>query len=66
VGEIDVYKSAVSLIGSTAAATGLKVICRRDNAVYETGQSVSDGECESIPLIPLAPFESWNYILNHI
>jgi hypothetical protein len=59
-------ESAVSLIGSTAAATGLKVICQRDNTVYETGQSVSDGEYESIPLTHLAPFESWNYVLNHI
>jgi hypothetical protein len=62
---IDV-ESAISLIGSIAAATGLKVICQRDDTVYKTGQSVSDDEFASIPLTSLAPFESWNYVLNHI
>jgi hypothetical protein len=57
-------ESVISLIGSSAAATGLKVICQRDDTVYKTGQPVADGEYESIPLTPLAPFESWNYILN--
>jgi hypothetical protein len=60
---IDV-ESTVSLIGSTAAPTGLNVICQRDDRAYKTAQSVSEEEYESIPLTSLAPFESWNYILN--
>jgi hypothetical protein len=61
---IDV-ETAIDLIGSTTTSTGLKVICQRDDTVYKTAQSVSDGEYESIPLTRLAPSESWNYILNH-
>jgi hypothetical protein len=60
---IDV-ESAINLIGSTTTSAGLKVICQRDDTVYETAQSVSDGEYETIPLTRLAPFESWNYVLN--
>jgi hypothetical protein len=61
---IDV-ETAISLIGSTATATGLEVICLRDDTVYKTAQSVSDEEYESIPFTHLAPFGSWNYVLNH-
>jgi hypothetical protein len=61
---IDV-ETAISLIGSTTTATGLEVICQRDDTVYKTAQSVSDEEYESIPLTHLAPFGSWNYVLNH-
>jgi hypothetical protein len=59
-------ESVISLIGSAAAAAGPKVICQGDGAVYKTGQPVSDEEYESIPLTALAPFGSWNYVLNHI
>ena len=60
---IDV-EAAIHLIGSTTTSAGLKVTCQRDDTIYETAQSVSDDEYESIPLTPLTPFESWNYILN--
>ena len=62
---IDV-ETAISLIGSTTTSTGLNVICQRDDTVYETAQSVSDEEYESIPLTHLAPFGSWNYVLHHL
>jgi hypothetical protein len=58
-------ESAISLIGSTATSTGLKVICQRDDTVYKTAQSVSEEEYKSIPLTSLVPFENWNYILNN-
>jgi hypothetical protein len=61
---IDV-ETAINLIGSTTTSTGLKVICQRDDTIYETGQSVSDDEYESIPLTHYTPFEDWNYVLNH-
>jgi hypothetical protein len=57
-------ESVISLIGSTAASTGIKVICQRDDTVYKTAQPVSEEEYEFIPLTSLAPFESWNYVLN--
>jgi hypothetical protein len=62
---IDV-ETAIHLIGSTAASAGLKTICQRDDTAYEIAQSVSEDEYESIPLTPLAPFESWNYVLNEV
>jgi hypothetical protein len=57
-------ESAISLTGSTTTSTGLKVICQRDDTVYETAQSVSEEEYGLIPLASLAPFENWNYALN--
>jgi hypothetical protein len=60
---IDV-ETAIHLIGSTSTSTGLKVICQRDDTIYETAQSVTDEEYETIPLTRLTQFESWNYILN--
>jgi hypothetical protein len=60
---IDV-ESVINLIGSPAVPAGLKVICQRDDTVYKTVQLVSEEEYESIPLTSLAPFESWNYVLN--
>jgi hypothetical protein len=59
-------ETAINLIGSTAASTGLAVICQRDDTVYETAQTVPDEEYESIPLTRLAPFESWNYVPHGI
>jgi hypothetical protein len=59
-------ETAINLIGSTTTSAGLKVICQRDDTVYETAQSVSDDEYESLKLTPLAPFESWNYVLNQL
>jgi hypothetical protein len=60
---IDV-ESAINLIGSTTTSTGLRVICQRDDTVYETAQSIPEEEYKTIPLIRLTPFENWNYILN--
>jgi hypothetical protein len=62
---IDV-ETAIHLIGATTTSAGLKIIFQRDDAVYKIDQSVSDDEYKSIPLTSLAPFESWNYVLNHI
>jgi hypothetical protein len=57
-------ETAIHLIGSTGTSTGIKVVCQRDEGVYETAQSVTDEEYATIPLTRLAPFESWNYVLN--
>jgi hypothetical protein len=59
-------ETAIHLIGATTTSAGLKAICQRDDTVYKIAQSVSDDEYKSIPLTLLAPFESWNYVLNHI
>ena len=44
---IDV-ETAIELIGSTTTNTGLKVICQRDDNVYELAIAVSDEDFESL------------------
>ena len=50
----------------TKTTTGLSVICVRDDTEYELKRTVSDDEFESIILIDIPPFATWNYrILPH-
>jgi len=55
---------AINLIGSTTTSTGLKVICQRDDTVYELAKAVSDEEFKSINIDKIAPFENWNYMFK--
>ena len=58
-------QAAVDLIGSTRTTTGLEVICVRDDTDYQLAKKVSDDEFNSIAIVKIPPFESWNYrILN--
>jgi len=57
-------EAAITLIGSTTTNAGLKVICQRDNNVYELAKVVSDEEIKTILMERITPFESWNYILK--
>jgi len=57
-------ETAISLIGSTTTSTGLKVICQRDDTVYELAKKISDEDFESINIKKIAPFGNWNYILK--
>ena len=59
-------ETAIKLIGSTATTTGLKVICQRDDTVYELAKTVSDEEYESINIDRIAPFGNWNYLLKAV
>jgi hypothetical protein len=54
-------ETAINLIGSTTTETGLKVICQRDDTVYETAKTVSDEDFASLKITRIAPFENWNY-----
>jgi hypothetical protein len=54
-------QTAVDLIGSTQTATGLKVICVRDETEYELAKKVSDEDFAAMNLVKTGPFESWNY-----
>jgi hypothetical protein len=56
----------VSLVGSTAAFAGLRVVCQCDDAVYRAVRTVSDEEFKRISLSCVAPFENWNYILGSL
>jgi hypothetical protein len=42
-------------------ATGLTVICVRDDTEYELAKKVSDEDFAAIILVKITPFESWNY-----
>lgn len=57
-------ETAINLIGSTTTETGLKVICQRDDTVYELAKTVSDEDLESISIEKIAPFENWNYLIR--
>ena len=58
-------ETAVNLIGSTTTEAGLKVLCQRDDTVYEIAKTVTDEDFESIGIEKIAPFEEWNYLLKH-
>jgi hypothetical protein len=57
-------EAAINLIGSTTTTNGLKVICQRDNTVYELAKTVSDEDFELIKLERIAPFVEWNYLFK--
>jgi hypothetical protein len=57
---IDV-QTAIDLIGTTRTATGLTVICVRDDTEYELAKKVSDKDFAAINLVKITLFESWNY-----
>jgi len=54
-------ETAINLIGSTTTKTGLKVICQRDDSVYETAKKVSDEDFAAINIARIEPFGNWNY-----
>ncbi|MDR2258441.1 MAG: hypothetical protein LBE14_04755 [Treponema sp.] len=56
---IDV-QTAIESIGTTRTATGLTVICVRDDSEYKLAQKASDEDFAAINLVKTAPFESWN------
>jgi len=57
-------EAAINLIGSTTTSTGLKVICQRDDTIYELAKTVSDEDFESINIAKIPPFGSWNYLFK--
>jgi transposase len=57
-------ETAINLIGATTTETGLKVICQRDDTVYELKKTVSDEDFESIKMDRIIPFENWNYLFR--
>jgi hypothetical protein len=57
-------ETVINLIGSTTTETGLKVICQRDDTIYEVAKTVSDKDFESIKIDKIVPFENWNYLFK--
>jgi hypothetical protein len=57
-------ETIVNLIGSTTTTTGLKVVCVRDESVYEIGIKVSDEDFEKINMKKETICPDWNYIIS--
>ena len=57
-------ETIVDLIGSTTTTTGLKVICVRDERVYDIGIKVSDEDFEKINIKKEIVCPDWNYIIS--
>jgi hypothetical protein len=51
----------VALIGATATASGLSVVCVIDESNYETGIKVSDEELENLNIVNADFHGEWNY-----
>jgi transposase len=60
---IDV-EAVIQLIGSTTTTTGLKIICVRDDTVYEIGIKVSDEDFTAINIKNAKSLPAWNYIIS--
>ncbi len=54
----------VNLIGSTSTKNGLKVICRSDSNVYNTGIKISDANFKNISISSIGSFDAWNYTIS--
>ena len=57
-------QTVVNLIGSTKTEKGLKVICKVDENVYETGKKATEEQKKSLNIEYLGPNEKWNYIIR--
>jgi transposase len=57
-------QTAIDLIGSTKTATGLEVICVRDDTEYKLSKKVSDEAFQKILIDKIPPFEAWNYKIS--
>ena len=57
-------ETVIDLIGSTTTTTGLKVICVKDDSVYNIGVKVSDEEFKKIKIRKITTMPEWNYIIS--
>ena len=57
-------ETIVTLIGSTTTTAGLKVICVKDEHIYEIGIKVSDEDFKHINMSEEAICPDWNYVIS--
>jgi transposase len=57
------YAAIVSLIGSTATSTGLKIRCEMDQTQYPEGIQISDEQMASLHVEPSEFHGDWNYTI---
>jgi hypothetical protein len=56
-------ETVITLIGSTTTTTGLKIICVKDDSIYELGLKVSDEDFENINIKNELTCPAWNYTI---
>ena len=59
-------ETVIQLIGSTTTTTGLKIICVKDDTVYEIGKKVSDEDFAKINIKTMKTLPDWNYSISPI
>ena len=57
-------ETIVNLIGSTTTERGLKVQCRVDNNLYQTGLKITSEQKEELNIEYVGPNKKWNYIIR--
>ena len=57
-------ETVVNLISSTTTKNGLKVICKVDANIYETGIKITEEQKENLNITFVGPNEKWNYIIK--
>ena len=57
-------EAVIQLIGSTTTTTGLKIVCVKDETVYEIGIKVSDKDFAAINIKDETTLPTWNYIIS--
>ncbi len=56
-------ETVITLIGSTTTLSGLKIICVKDDSIYQIGKKVSDEDFATINLKNEGTCPDWNYII---
>lgn len=56
-------ESVITLIGSTTTESGLKIICVKDDSIYELGKKVSDDDFAAINIKNELTCPDWNYVI---
>ena len=57
-------EAVIELIASTTTTKGLRIVCMKDDNVYELGTSVSDDELAAINIVRDDFHGDWNYIIK--
>jgi hypothetical protein len=57
-------ETVIQLIGSTTTTKGLKIICVKDDTVYEIGKKVSDEDFAAINIKTMKILPAWNYSIS--
>ena len=57
-------ETVITLIGSTTTTSGLKIICVKDDSVYNIGKKVNDEDFASVNIKYDKICPDWNYIIS--